>query len=230
MLAADAIVRAVGSSNAAKYWPLVISALRTEGIDSDAVRTAAAATIATEVPNFAPIREYASGAAYEPPSALAARLGNTQPGDGPRYKGRGFIQLTGRANYAYYGRRLGVDLINNPDLALDPVIASRILAAYFKERGVAAAANRGDWREVRRLVNGGYNGWDRFIGVVNTIGGMFRAAAGAAASAAASAATSVAKPVIAAVQAPALTPKVLGALAGLLMALVLSASRVMRGR
>jgi predicted chitinase len=91
-------------------------------------------------------------------------LGNIQPGDGARYHGRGFIQITGRANYRDYGEKLslGSALEDNPDLALDPKISAKILACYFYDREIDKAANDGDWRRVRRLVNGGYNGWDKF--------------------------------------------------------------------
>jgi len=61
------------------------------------------------------------------------KMGNSQPGDGFKYRGRGFIQLTGKDNYAKMGAALGVDLVNNPDLANDPVIAARITARYMKD-------------------------------------------------------------------------------------------------
>ncbi|NET09770.1 MAG: hypothetical protein F6K09_30585 [Merismopedia sp. SIO2A8] len=70
--------------------------------------------------------------------------------------------MTGRANYRTYGKKLNVDLENNPDLVMDPKVSARVLACYFKERGVATAARAGDWRRVRKLVNGGYHGWDVF--------------------------------------------------------------------
>ena len=103
----------------------------------------------------------------------------TVAGDGPRYKGRGFIQVTGRSNYTTYGNRLGVDLVGNPDLALDPDIASRIFADYFINhvvqwpRGTGPLVNcvdlarARDWRGVRFAVNGGFNGLDRFLAMVN---------------------------------------------------------------
>ncbi|PHS02098.1 MAG: hypothetical protein COA78_21880 [Blastopirellula sp.] len=58
---------------------------------------------------------------------LARRLGNLKAGDGVKYKGRGFVQITGRANYVKLGKKLGIDLVNNPDLALDTKIAAEIL-------------------------------------------------------------------------------------------------------
>lgn len=83
-----------------------------------------------------PIREYGStnyfDRRYGPPPvgqkpALARSLGNTQPGDGSRYCGRGFVQLTGRRNYDLWSGVLGVDLVGNPDKALEPAIAARIM-------------------------------------------------------------------------------------------------------
>lgn len=85
-------------------------------------------------------------------------LGNVYPGDGARYKGRGFFQLTGRANYDYYGKRLGIDLIGNPSLASKPEIAADIAIQYWKDRGIGKHARLDDIRAVTRRINGGYNG------------------------------------------------------------------------
>ena len=85
-------------------------------------------------------------------------LGNTQPGDGKRYKGRGYIQLTGRANYAKYGKIVGQDLVNNPELAKDPNIAADIALAYWDQRGLGSKARAGNFDAVTYGINGGYNG------------------------------------------------------------------------
>ena len=166
-LNADQIAQALGApvENVRKYWPEIAQALKKRGITSTNAVIAVLATIKVEVGPFKPIPEYASGADYEG----RASLGNTQPGDGVRYKGRGFIQLTGRANYDTYGKALGVDLINNPDLALDPHISAEVLAEYFERRGIPAMADRGDWEAVRKAVNGGLRGWNAFIGAVNNL-------------------------------------------------------------
>ena len=86
------------------------------------------------------------------------RNGNTGAGDGYKYRGRGFTQLTGRANYAQAGQALGLDLLNNPDLAKDPEIAAKIATWYWKSRGASGAARAGDVTAVTRMINGGTNG------------------------------------------------------------------------
>lgn len=64
---------------------------------------------------------------YEPGTKIGAMLGNTKPGDGYLYRGRGKVMITGRRNYAFWGKRLGIDLVDNPDLALQQDIAVRLL-------------------------------------------------------------------------------------------------------
>jgi predicted chitinase len=95
---------------------------------------------------------------YEPPGDQAARLGNTQPGDGERFKGRGAIQITGRANYQRYGDLLGVDLVNNPDLAATPQIGFQVAAAYWTANGLNELADAGDFTTITQRINGGLNG------------------------------------------------------------------------
>jgi len=89
-----------------------------------------------------------------------ADLGNTQPGDGARFIGRGYVQITGRANYKRYGTEISVDLIEDPQKAEDPLIAARILAQYFLDRRerFQAALQAKDYGVLRRLVTGGLGG------------------------------------------------------------------------
>lgn len=84
-------------------------------------------------------------------------LGNVQPGDGRKFKGRGIFQLTGRVNYDAYGRRLGEDLINHPELAATPELSVRIACEYWKAKGLNAWADRDDIKEITRKINGGYS-------------------------------------------------------------------------
>ncbi len=85
-------------------------------------------------------------------------LGNTEPGDGKRYAGRGIFQLTGRANYKKYGEILGVDLVNDPEKAADPEISLRIACEYWKARKINACADQDDIVAVTKKINGGTNG------------------------------------------------------------------------
>ena len=148
-------------------WPLILEALQEYGIDSQLVQVAAAATIAVETAHeFKPIHEFGSQAYWTAHYEGRASLGNTKPGDGARYHGRGFVQITGRTNYRSVGEALEIDLENCPDWALDPTIAVRVLAHFFKVHKVAEAAAALHWREVRRIVNGGFNGWEDFHGCV----------------------------------------------------------------
>jgi predicted chitinase len=150
------------ADNVRTHWPALQQALAECGLADRASTIAALATIGTEVSSFAPINEFGGDAYFTKMYEGRKDLGNTHPGDGARYHGRGFIQLTGRANYRSYGQKLGVQLEANPELALDPAVSARILATYMRDRGLGALAAKGDWQGVRRGVNGGLNGWDRF--------------------------------------------------------------------
>lgn len=102
-------------------------------------------------------RELASGAAYE----NRADLGNTQPGDGVRFKGRGLIQLTGRDNYAKYGTHAGLDLLkagNEELIANTPKYALDVSLWFWDSRKLNTHADADNLRAVTRRVNGGYNG------------------------------------------------------------------------
>lgn len=94
-----------------------------------------------------------------------ADLGNTHPGDGYRYRGRGLIQITGRANYARYGALLDIDLLGDPDLAMEPDAAVRIAGSFWVTHGLNALADRDDGTNsddvvmlITHRVNGGANG------------------------------------------------------------------------
>ena len=157
------------AANVKRYWPAVQAACVENGLTDRASVIAVLATIGTEVGSFEPINEFGGTQYFTKNYEGRADLGNTHPGDGARYHGRGFIQLTGRVNYRGYAQKLGVPLEEQPELALDPTVASRVLGRYFKDRGIAADARKGDWQTVRRKVNGGLNGWDRFNTLVQSL-------------------------------------------------------------
>ena len=84
-------------------------------------------------------------------------LGNVEPGDGAKYRGRGYLIITGRLNYQHFGQALGIDLISNPEKAAKPAVAAAILARYFKEREdkFVQVLSQNDLTLARRQVNGG---------------------------------------------------------------------------
>lgn len=85
-------------------------------------------------------------------------LGNVMAGDGSKYRGRGLIQVTGRANYAECGNALGLDLINHPELLELPENASMSAAWFWSSRGLNALADKGDFLSITKRINGGTNG------------------------------------------------------------------------
>ncbi|HHW53746.1 MAG TPA: glycoside hydrolase [Acinetobacter towneri] len=114
------------------------------------------AQLAHESGNFRYMEEIASGAAYEG----RKDLGNTQAGDGKRYKGRGPIQLTGRANYRRYGQQLGIDFENNPAIVAIPSVGLLVACKFWSDNGLNALADQDDLRAITRRINGGYNGFE----------------------------------------------------------------------
>jgi predicted chitinase len=95
---------------------------------------------------------------YEPVTALSKRLGNTQPGDGLRFKGRGPIQLTGRNNYRVFGDELGLDLIGDPAKAARPEAGFRIAGLFWSRNGLNEKADADDFIGITKRINGGTNG------------------------------------------------------------------------
>ena len=126
------------------------------GVDTDIRRNMALAQLAHESDGFRTTREYASGHAYEG----REDLGNTQLGDGARFRGRGLIQLTGRANYTRYGELLGKDLLTDPMVVEAMPLALEVSLMYWKDRNLNVYADKNDFREVTRRINGGYNGME----------------------------------------------------------------------
>lgn len=117
------------------------------------------AQIAHESGELRYVRELASGEAYDT-GRLAEALGNTpeKDGDGQRYKGRGLIQITGRANYKQCGKALGLDLLSNPQLLEEPINACRSAGWFWQSRGLNELADRAEFRRITLKINGGYNG------------------------------------------------------------------------
>ena len=152
--------------------PHVLAGLRRFGLTDKPMILMALATIRAETEGFRPIDEGRSRFntrntpfdLYDAGTSIGARLGNIHAGDGPRFKGRGYVQLTGRDNYQRIGGQLGVDLVGDSTLANDPPTAGLILARFLKnkEAAVRDALARDDLRTARRLVNGGSHGFEPF--------------------------------------------------------------------
>lgn len=152
--------------------PFVLTALDEEVLGDKNMVLMALATIRAETASFRPINEGISRfntSAGGLPFDLydnRADLGNRGRPDGPNFRGRGFIQLTGRANYTRLSAELGLgtQLVTNPELANDPRIAARVLARFLKnkEAGIRRALANDDLRTARRLVNGGSHGLNGF--------------------------------------------------------------------
>jgi len=144
----------LSQQKAEQYLPHINNAMAEAGITTKNQKAAFLAQLAHESGQLRYMEEIASGSAYEG----RRDLGNTQPGDGTRFKGRGPIQLTGRSNYRAAGQALGIDLENNPRRAADPDVGFRTAAWFWKSRGLNSLAEAGNFREVTRRINGGYNG------------------------------------------------------------------------
>jgi putative chitinase len=109
------------------------------------------AQCAHESAKFTTTKEFADGSQYEG----RKDLGNVKPGDGVKYKGRGFLQITGRANYTQASKDLGIDLVNHPELAERPDIAIKVSLWYWKTRVQPKITNFTNTKAVTKKVNGG---------------------------------------------------------------------------
>jgi hypothetical protein len=152
--------------------PFVLRGLKEHGLSDRDMVLMALSTIRAETEGFVPIDEGVSHFntrstpfdLYDAGTAKGAELGNTVPGDGPRFKGRGYVQLTGRDNYTRIGGQLREDLAGHPERANDQSLAGMILARFLlnKERAIRDALAAGNLRRARVLVNGGSHGFERF--------------------------------------------------------------------
>lgn len=155
-LTADTLVKIMpyAKAKAAQYAPLLDAAMREFDINTPARQASFLSQVGHESGQLRYVRELASGAAYEGREAL----GNTQPGDGVRFRGRGLIQITGRANYTAAMMALDVDCIERPEVLEEPTNACRSAAWFWKSHGLNELADAGDQVKVTKRINGGING------------------------------------------------------------------------
>lgn len=151
-----AVMPCVKTAQVILYLQPLNAAMAEFQIDTPARQAAFLAQLAHESGSLRYVRELASGAAYEG----RADLGNTEPGDGVRYKGRGLIQITGRANYLACSRALFGDdrLIDQPGLLELPGAACRSAAWFWWGHGLNTLADAGQFEKITRRINGGTNG------------------------------------------------------------------------
>jgi predicted chitinase len=155
----------LSAKRSGEILPFLRAAMTEFAIETPARAAAFLAQLAHESGQFRFMEEIwgptAAQRRYEPIGTLATTLGNTDPGDGKRFKGRGPIQITGRANYRRFGDLLGVELVSDPARAAVPDLAFRIAGLFWSKKGLNELADRatGDaFREITRRINGGFNG------------------------------------------------------------------------
>ena len=163
--------------NIEAHLPPILDALVAFELADKLMVLMALGTIRAETESFEPIAEgqskFNTSPGGQPFDLYDDRrdLGNLGHPDGANFRGRGFVQLTGRANYRQHGAAIGLGdlLVENPDLASDPQTAAKLLASFLKSREdhIRAALAQGDLATARRLVNGGSNGLDRFTDAFN---------------------------------------------------------------
>jgi putative chitinase len=147
------------SSKVSVYAPLLTVAMAQFEIDTPRRQAAFLAQVGHESGQLKYTEELADGHAYDG----RVDLGNTSPGDGPRYKGRGLLQITGRSNYERCGRGLGIDLLSQPDVLALPENAVRSAAWFWKEHDLNQFADSDRFGSLTKQINGGYNGLDQRI-------------------------------------------------------------------
>lgn len=167
-------------TNIETHLPFVLSALENTQLVDKPMVLMALATIRAETAGFLPISEFVSRFNTTLPGTPPffdkydnrTDLGNRGPHDGAAFKGRGFIQLTGRNNYTRYSQILGLgdELVDNPGLANTPQIAAALLAEFLKERQrqIREALQQNQLDKARRLVNGGTHGLAEFTKAYRT--------------------------------------------------------------
>lgn len=149
---------ATGLATSAGWYGPVKAALIEFSIDTPAREAAWLAQIGHESGGFRFLREIWGPTAAQARYEGRKDLGNTEPGDGFRFRGRGLIQITGRGNYTAAGRALGADLVRQPELLESPSLAARSAGWFWSTHGCNVYADSGDFIALTRRINGGLNG------------------------------------------------------------------------
>jgi putative chitinase len=145
-----AILKEAKEKNLDLFLEPIIHTLHEFGIDNPQRMRMFLAQIGHESGYLQYVQELASGKAYEG----RADLGNTSPGDGVRYKGRGLIQITGKRNYALAGLALDLPLLEKPELLEEPLAAARSAGWFWKNNNLNSLADAGLFKELSYRING----------------------------------------------------------------------------
>lgn len=174
LITAEEISGIIGSpkNNVEKYWPLIIDEMNVKGVNKISFQVATLATIGVECAQFKPVRESGEKSYFDKYEGRK-ELGNSEIGDGYKFRGGGFIQLTGRGNYRSCGEAIGIDLEGSPSRILEDDVCVKALLWYLTSHGIDVWAQRAYntsdawdeefcWHKIRRLVNGGLTAYPKF--------------------------------------------------------------------
>ena len=168
----DLIKMGVRTDRAKAYAQVLTSAMREFHIDTPIRQAAFLAQILHESGMLRHVRELWGPTPTQDRYEGRKDLGNTQPGDGFRFRGRGLIQITGRTNYEAANRALGGDLVRYPGALETPVMAARSAAWWWHAHGLNELADTGNTEKVSRRVNGGTNGLTERIALYEKTSGV----------------------------------------------------------
>ncbi|WP_455910845.1 glycoside hydrolase family 19 protein [Pseudomonas putida] len=144
--------------HAGVFVPVLNTAMGRYGIVGKLRLAAFIAQVGHESGQLRYVREVWGPTAQQAGYEGRADLGNTVKGDGSKYRGRGLIQITGRANYAACGEAMGLDLIYEPELLELPQHAAMSAAWFWSTKGLNTLADQGEFTKITRRINGGLNG------------------------------------------------------------------------
>lgn len=160
MMDAQTLARCTGArlDRAQRFAEPLTSAMQEFGIDTPLAQAAFLANVGHESGGLHWLTELWGPTEQQRRYEGRRDLGNTEPGDGLRFLGRGLLQTTGRANYKALGEHLGIDLIANPEILAQPIEAALSAGYFWQSHRLNVAANAGDFCAVCKTINGGYNG------------------------------------------------------------------------
>lgn len=143
----------------AKLWlNPIVDAMHEYSIDNPARQAAFLAQIGHETMGLVYAKEIWGPTKAQIGYEGRVDLGNVLPGDGSRYRGRGLLQITGRANYAKAGKALGLDLLGHPEILEEREMAAAVSAWWWQAHGLNQLADAGAFDQITQRINGGQNG------------------------------------------------------------------------